>query len=455
MNLTPADVEVTGPAVWWAGPLDVEALAVGSVTVAADTANRLAAARDMTWRAAVDTSAVAHAFDSLRHLRVDGRSPVGFAPLSRFFPTSDGWIRLHGNYPHHRTAVLRALGIDADEVAGPALAAMTSAEAETAVTGAGGVAAVLRTPATWAAHPQGRVVAEGPLVAVERTDTPLELWPSEEGPLSGLRVLDLTRVVAGPACTRLLGLLGADVLRIDPPQSPELTFQHLDMNWGKRSAVADLDDWTVAERVHGLLDEVDVLVTGYRPGALKRFGLEAADVRDRHPHLVHGRLSAWGHDGPWAGARGFDSIVQVATGIAQRYGAEHDGSDGGPAGWRPGALPVQALDHATGYLLAAAVMDLLVGGTAGTVTVSLARVATWLLATDAPDPAAGQELVPPVLRRVSSTAGTLTYVAPPFLVDGKPLEYAWAPTRYGASALTWRSRQRWTGCGGKGKRVGG
>ena len=120
-------------------------------------------------------------------------------------------------------------------------------------------------------------------------------------------MLDLTRVIAGPVAGRTLAALGAEVLRIDPPALPELPEAHLDTGPGKRSALLDLAD---AERREALLAGADVLLTGYRPGSLDRFGL------DRHPQLVHVSLSAWGTAGPWAGRRGFDSLVQVASGIA-------------------------------------------------------------------------------------------------------------------------------------------
>jgi crotonobetainyl-CoA:carnitine CoA-transferase CaiB-like acyl-CoA transferase len=188
-------------------------------------------------------------------------------------------------------------------------------------------------------------------------------------PLQGIKVLDLTRVLAGPVCGRTLALLGANVLRLDPPHLPEIEWQHLDTGQGKRSALLDLSvDVAVAQ---GLLDEADVLVTGYRPGAIESFNLKFP------PGLVHARVNAWGDRGPWASRRGFDSIVQAVSGISIVESTD---------GHRPGALPAQVLDHATGYFLAASIIDALVArsedGRGREVVASLARAATWLL--DAP-----------------------------------------------------------------------
>ena len=172
-------------------------------------------------------------------------------------------------------------------------------------------------------------------------------------PLDGLKVLDLTRVIAGPTATRFLGALGADVLRIDPPFLPELPEAFIDAGFDKRSAEADFRKPGDLAVVHGLVATADVVVTGYRNGVLDRFGLGQEALLVARPDLVVVTLTAWGGNGPWRARRGFDSLVQAACGIAVKYG-QHDDD-----GWKPGALPVQALDHATGYGLAAAVLTLL------------------------------------------------------------------------------------------------
>ncbi len=163
-------------------------------------------------------------------------------------------------------------------------------------------------------------------------------------PLAGIRVLDLTRVIAGPVATRDLAVAGADVLRIDSPRLPEAPWQHLDTGHEKRSALMDLDDPSDRMRFEELLSTADVVVHGYRPTALARYGLDPQSLRERFPGIIVAQLSAWGTDGPWGDRRGFDSLVQAASGIAVLESGD---------GATPGALPAQALDHATGHFLAA------------------------------------------------------------------------------------------------------
>ncbi|MGW2754653.1 CoA transferase [Streptomyces sp. NPDC001273] len=350
----------------------------------------------------VDDGAVATAFVSERHLLVGGRAPESFAPLSRFWRTADGWLRTHANYPHHRARLLAALGVadDPDAVA-RALAERSAREVEETVYAAGGLAVALRTPGEWAAHGQAAALRSRPLVELTRLDASPARVLTRVGrdpllPAAGLRVLDLTRVIAGPVATRTLALLGADVLRVDAPWLPELPDQHADTGFGKRSALLDLgSDRDLFEE---LLTTADVVVTGYRPGALDRFGLTPRAIAARRPGVVVAELSAWGAYGPWDGRRGFDSLVQVATGIAAVEGTEG----------RPGALPAQALDHGTGYLLAAGVLRALTGqtdeGGSRLVRVALARTAAWLLEGAALLPE-GPQRPPEEARRLPEGAG--------------------------------------------------
>jgi crotonobetainyl-CoA:carnitine CoA-transferase CaiB-like acyl-CoA transferase len=366
----------------------------------------------------VDDGAVATAFVSERHLRVDGRAPVSFAPLSRFWRAADGWVRTHANYPHHRAALLTALGVDAEseEAVAAAIAERPAVEVETAVYAAGGLAVALRTPREWAAHPQGREVAARPLLTAERLDDAAPGRDRRDG--RPPRVLDLTRVIAGPVATRTLALLGADVLRIDPPHRPELPDQHTDTDIGKRTAALDLARPSDRRTLDELLDSADVLVTGYRPGALERFGLH-------RPGLVVARLSAWGDYGPWGERRGFDSLVQVASGIAVTEGSPE----------RPGALPAQALDHGSGYLLAAAVLRSLTeqdreGGTR-LVRLALAQTGHWL-STALPRYEPERHLA-----ERDSPLGRLRYALSPVTYDGGPADWSRPPGLAGADAPEW------------------
>ncbi|MEU7396285.1 CoA transferase [Streptomyces albogriseolus] len=384
----------------------------------------------------VDDGAVATAFVSERHLRTDGRAAESFAPLSRFWRTADGWVRTHANYPHHRARLLTALGAPEDPDAVAAVLARKSArEVEETVTAAGGLAVALRTPEEWAAHGQAAAVARLPLVERVRLDAaPAREFTAAGGdpllPAAGLRVLDLTRVVAGPVATRTLALLGADVLRLDPPGLPELPDQHTDTGFGKRSALVDLASGR--EVFEELLARADVVVTGYRPGSLDRFGLSAEALAGRRPGVVVAQLSAWGAAGPWAGRRGFDSLVQVATGIAHIEG-EHG---------RPGALPAQALDHGTGYLLAAGVLralsDQADAGGSRLVRVALARTAAEVRAGANGSAAHGGEVpATPWLAERNSPLGRLRYALPPVDFEGGPRDWARPPGAWGADAARW------------------
>ncbi|MEV5339186.1 CoA transferase [Streptomyces sp. NPDC052676] len=385
----------------------------------------------------VDDGAVATAFTSERHLLVDGRAPVNFAPLSRFWRTADGWVRTHANFPHHRRRLLSALGVAEDEVAA-ALAERSAREVEETVYAAGGLAVAVRTPVEWAAHPQAVEVAHRPLVERERLDTApaRRLAPLAGTPLlpaAGLRVLDLSRVIAGPVATRTLALLGADVLRVDPLHLPELPDQHADTGFGKRSAVLDLR--TGRRAFDDLLAAADVVVTGYRPGALDRFGLSAAALAERRPGLVVAELSAWGAYGPWRERRGFDSLVQAGTGIAATEGTPE----------RPGALPAQVLDHGSGHLLAAAVLRALTeqsyDGCGRLVRVALARTARWLaeeVTADAGEAgAASHDDAEPWLAERDSPLGRLRYALPPVTFEGGPADWARPPGRWGTDEARW------------------
>ncbi|MYT30306.1 MULTISPECIES: CoA transferase [unclassified Streptomyces] len=445
-----------GPPGLLAARLPVMALARATVAVCGLAAAELAAQRDGGPLPAVrvDDGAVATAFVSERHLRIDGRAPTNFAPLSRFWRTAHGWLRTHANYPHHRARLLDALGLP--DTAGPeqveaVIAARGAEELQEAVCAAGGLAVAVRTPEEWSAHPQGAAITPHPLLTREllATGAPPRRLPARAGdpvlPAAGLRVLDLTRVIAGPVATRTLALLGADVLRIDAPQLPESQDAHSDTGFGKRSTALDLGSAAGRASFEALLAKADVVVTGYRPGALDRFGLAPEALAERRPGLIVARLSAWGDGGPWSGRRGFDSLVQAATGIAA-VEAHADGT--------PGTLPAQALDHGSGYLLAAAVLRSLTEqartGGSHLATLALARTARWLVhdlgdkperhtPEDTTEPAAPTGYDPAhYLRETDSPAGRLRHALPPVSFEGGPVNWATPPGLWGTDAPTWR-----------------
>ncbi|MBS0420318.1 MAG: CoA transferase [Proteobacteria bacterium] len=273
--------------------------------------------------------------------------PGPWDPVAGDYRTADGWIRLHTNAPHHREAALRVLGAPGDkEKVAQIVSGWRADELENAVIQAGGCAATMRSLDSWKQHAQSQSLPGSIETSLDRND--LAWSPTPSRPLQGLRVLDLTRVLAGPVATRFLAGFGAQVLRIDSPTWDEPGVV-LEVTLGKRCARLDLRDATHRARFNQLLSQAHVLVHGYRADALANLGLGPAERRAIRPGLVDVCLNAYGWSGPWMKRRGFDSLVQMSAGIADE-GMRVLGKD------RPTPLPVQALDHATGYLMAAAVI---------------------------------------------------------------------------------------------------
>ena len=339
-----------------------EQLALGAVVFCGTQASRWIG-QDLV----VDPGRVGASFRSLTHLRLDGESFAAFDPLSGFFEAEDGWVRTHANYPWHRDSLRRVLRLE--ESAGRAevvetVRSWSAQDLEDAVVAVGGIAVRMRTAEEFAA-----LIPGAPLLTT--------LLGASRSPMTRrVRVLDLTRVVAGPVATRTLAALGMDVLRIDPPALPEIPSHYLDSAAGKRSAIVDLG--AHAALVTELVNGADVVVSGYRPGSLAHLGLDPAELAERHPDKIVATLQAWPADSPWAGRRGFDSIVQVASGIAHR--------ESGPDA-RPGSLSAQALDHSCGYVLAGAVLHALNSRRGARVGTSLTAAAQRLLALGAAEPA--------------------------------------------------------------------
>jgi len=365
-------------------------------------------------------------------------APPSWDPVAGNYETVDGWVRLHTNAPHHLAAALSVLDTPPDREAVAAAVRRWEADAlEAAVVAAGGCAAAMRPMSAWAVHPQGRVVAAEPLVWCERTAPgPVPSTPDPARPLAGLRVLDLTRVFAGPVCTRVLAGLGADVLRIDPPSWDEPGVVP-EMTLGKRCARLDARDPTGRAVLHSLLAGADVLVHGYRPGALDSIDLGAADRARIRPGLIDVSLDAYGWTGPWAGRRGFDSLVQMSSGIADE-GMRRFGVAG------PTPLPVQALDHAAGWIMAAAVLRGLTERRAGhgwTARTSLARVAALLAPTAGDDDRQGSLSKPDPADFTNvpehTVWGSVRRLRPPLAIAGTPLQWDRPACPLGSADARW------------------
>ena len=364
--------------------------------------------------------------------------PAPWDAVAGDYRAADGWIRLHTNAPHHRAAALAVLGVaaDRDQVA-QAVRNWQADALENSIVQSGGCAAAMRDVAAWAEHPQGRAVMAEPLLIHEPgIAAPPPRWSVPlDRPLRGVRVLDLTRVLAGPVATRFLAGFGAMVLRIDPPDWDEPSLAP-DMTLGKRCARLNLRRQPDRETWERLLSEADVLVHGYRPGALAGLGLDTARRRALCPGLVDVSLDAYGWSGPWQGRRGFDSLVQMSAGIADA-GMRRMGRD------RPTPLPVQALDHATGYLMAAAVIrgltERLATGRGGATRASLARTAGLLVNLPPGQPAPfAPETPDDYTEAVEMTAwGAARRVRAACGLDAAPMRWDLPATALGSTSAAW------------------
>jgi crotonobetainyl-CoA:carnitine CoA-transferase CaiB-like acyl-CoA transferase len=324
-------------------------------------------------------------------------------PIMGAYPTRDGrWSYLHCNFPNHRAAALGVLGVAEDrEAVTRAVATWNAADLEEAIIAAKGAGGMARTQAEWTRHPQGVAVTALPLMEVMRIgDSAPEPLPAGDRPLAGIRVLDLTRVLAGPTCGRTLAEHGADVLRITATHLPSLGYQELDIGHGKLSAELDLRAPGDVDILRGLVRQADVFSQGYRPGSLANRGLSPEELAAIRPGLVYVSLSAFGHAGPWASRRGFDTVVQTVSGMTIRQAECVPGKSAGPQFY-----PVSAIDYCTGYLMAFGTMVALARrtreGGSWLVRISLAQVGEWIVDLGEVPPAALED-VP-----VEFTAGEL------------------------------------------------
>ena len=355
------------------------------------------------------------------------------------YRTLDGWIKLHTNLPHHRRVALAVLGTEPDRAkVAQAVAKWEAVALETAIVSGGGAAAAMRSREAWLHHPQGAAVAAEPLVEWDapRPGTLQLCQASRERPLAGLNVLDLTRVIAGPVATRTLAGLGATVLRLDPPNWEEPNTVP-DISLGKRCARLRLDSPEGRKTFEQLIADADILVHGYRPGALDGLGYSALARQRLSPNLIEVTLDAYGWTGPWAGRRGFDSLVQMSCGIAAAgmTWAHRD---------VPTPLPVQALDHATGYLMAAAALVALNKAAQGkgvtTARLSLARTGD-LLARCKSDMASTQgfrlepEDMAPVIEH--TPWGDARRLRPQFAIEGTAIRWDRPAGDLGTAPAQW------------------
>jgi len=383
----------------------------------------------------IDTRQATASLRSGTYLKVDGQAvPFGSGPVAGVYPAKNGrWSYIHANFPNHRDAALKVLGVPAEpDAVRKAVAQWDALELEEAIIAAKGAGGMVRTMEEWAQHPQAKAVAALPLMEIIKIgESAPEDLPAGDRPLSGIRVLDLTRVIAGPTCARTLAEQGADVLKISAAHLPSLGRQEYDTGHGKLSAHLDLREEKDKETLRGLIREADVFSQGYRPGTLGGRGFSSEALAGMRPGIVVVSLSAFSHVGPWAPRRGFDTVIQTVSGITHRQGELFPGARPGPQFY-----PVSAIDFLTGYLMATGAMVALARrareGGSWLVRISLAQVGRWLVERGQVPEAqlrdVAKEFTPAELDRwsmvTSTPVGRLQHLAPVLRLSETPPRWA-------------------------------
>src|SRR5437016_5802778 len=359
---------------------ETSAAALGAVGLAASDLWELRAGRRQ--EIAVDTRQATASLRSTHYMQIDG-APVSTErnTVMGTYPAKDGrWSYLHCNFPNHRAAALSVLGVPEDrEAVRQAVAKWDALALEEAIIAAKGAGGMVRTMEEWANHPQAAAIATLPLFEIVKIgEASPEKLPDGDRPLSGIRVLDLTRVLAGPSSARTLAEHGADVLKITAAHLPNLGYQEFDTGHGKLSAQLDLRDPQQLATLKDLARETDVFIQGYRPATLRNRGPRPRELAQARPGLIYVSLCAFSHVGPWASRRGFDTVVQNVSGITWRQGELFPGKEPGPQFY-----PVSAIDYLTGYLMAFGALVALARrareGGSWLVRCSLAQAGRWLV----------------------------------------------------------------------------
>jgi crotonobetainyl-CoA:carnitine CoA-transferase CaiB-like acyl-CoA transferase len=378
------EVEITGGA----DPVLPTPFRIGAAGAAALAATGLAAADLWELRGgrrqevSVDLRQAVASLRSGHYLQVNGAAvSTDRNPVMGVYPAKNGrWSYIHANFPNHRAAAMSVLGVPEErEAVRQAVAKWDALELEEAILAAKGAGGMVRSMSEWAKHPQAAAIASLPLMEILKiADSPPEPLPEAERPLSGIRVLDLTRVLAGPTSARTLAEHGADVMKITAPHLPNIGYQEYDTGHGKLQAHLDLRQSQDVETLRGLVREADVFTQGYRPGTLGNRGLSPEALSQLRPGLVYVSMCAFSHIGPWASRRGFDTVVQTVSGITARQAELFPGANPGPQFY-----PVSAIDYLTGYLMAFGAMVALARrareGGSWLVRISLAQTGRWLV----------------------------------------------------------------------------
>jgi len=447
-------VEITGGA----DPVLPTPFRIGETSAASLGAIGLAAADLWELRSghrqqvAVDLRQATASLRSGHYMQMDGKkvSTERNAVMGVYRAKNGRWSYVHANFPNHRAAALSVLGCAEDKDAVRAAVAKWDAlELEEAIIAAKGAGGMARSMAEWARHPQAAAIAALPLMEILKVgDSPPEKLPDGDRPLSGIRVLDLTRVLAGPTCARTLAEHGADVLKITAPHLPNIGYQEYDTGHGKLSAHLDLRQPEDLATLRGLVREADVFSQGYRPGTLGTRGLSPEELSALRPGLVYVSLCAFGHQGPWASRRGFDTVVQTVSGITTRQAELFPGAEPG----QPQFYPVSAIDYLTGYLMAFGAMVALARrareGGSWLVRISLAQTGRWLVGRgEVPEAAlrdVATEFTPEELARWATASdtpvGRLGHLKPVVQLSETPPFWARPSVPLGYNEPAWPAR---------------
>ena len=392
-------------------------------------------------RIGVDVRRAAASLRSARYQRLDGQSverdPVPDLNFSDLYQCRDGrWVHLHGGFPHlaANTARLLDCGYERESIAA-AVGGWDSQALEDALAEIGMCGAIARSATEWAAHPQGQALAAIPPVEVIKiADSAPEPLPPGDRPLTGIRALDLTRVLAGPFSGRTLAEHGADVLTIASPGLPSTPANITETNHGKLSAYLDLNNPAEAERLRDLTAQADIFTQGYRAGALERRGFGPDQLAALRPGLIYVSINCYGPVGPWRGRPGWEQLGQTVTGLAVAQGAPD----------RPRIMPAQACDYTTGYFAALGILIALgrrarEGGSYH-VRASLSQTGMWL---ERPGPiydpaeARGVGEVDELCITTESPFGTLRHLRPVIELSETPPHWTRPPVPLGTHAPEW------------------
>jgi len=430
---------------------------IGETSAAALAAVGLAVSDIWTLRTGRSQQVAVDARQATASLRSGHYMQMEGAPVSTerntvmgVYPARNGrWSYLHCNFPNHRAAALSVLGVPEDrEAVRKAVAGWDALELEEAIIAAKGAGGMVRTMDEWAKHPQAAAIASLPLMEIVKIgESAPEKLPDGHRPLSGIRVLDLTRVLAGPTCARTLAEHGADVLKITGAHLPNLGYQEYDTGHGKLSAHLDLREARDVETLRGLVRDADAFSQGYRPGTLGARGFSPEALAKLRPGIVIVSLCAFGHVGPWASRRGFDTVVQTVSGITSRQGELFPGAEPGPQFY-----PVSAIDYLTGYLMAFGAIVALTRrareGGSWLVRISLAQTGRWLVGRgqvpetqlrDVPKEFTAEEI-----ERWSTTSetpvGRLRHLAPVVSMSETPPRWARPSVPLGYNEPVWPPR---------------